>query len=116
MPILLFAAFWAVLLYMVFMFMGLVWNPIHLFSLGFFTLITLVLHQWQEQAYENDPKGFVRRFMLGLMIKLFLSLTVVVAMLMLLKSDKVSVVLVFAFLYLAFLAFSTVRLVSLSKT
>jgi len=87
-----------------------------LFSLLFFGGLTLLIHLWQEHNFKTDPKGFVRRFMLGLILKMFVSLFVVVAMLMLLKdSDRILTVLIFGFLYLAFLGFSTVRLVKLSK-
>ena len=66
--------------------------------------------------FKTDPKGFVTRFMLGLILKMFMSLVVVVCMLMLIKGDhRIATVLIFGLLYLVFLAFSTIRLVNLSK-
>lgn len=64
----------------------------------------------------TDPKGFVRRFMGGLMLKMLLSLGVLVVLL--LRAPKETLMIsgiAFAVLYLAFLSFSTVRLSSLSR-
>ena len=64
----------------------------------------------------SDPKGFVRRFMAGLMLKMLLSLAVLFALLI--RAPEKNVMpngIAFAVLYLAFLAFSTVRLSALSR-
>lgn len=85
--------------------------------LVYFAAITAVLHGWQEQAFVTDPKGFVRRFMAGLMLKMFLSVVVLVILLLTVpKSISIALSLSFAVLYLAFLAFSTLRLMRLSTT
>ena len=85
--------------------------------LAWFTFITLALHLWQERAASTDVKSFMRRFMAGLVIKLLLSLVLVFVLIELLD-DAPSlkyVVIAFVILYLAFLAFSTARLVMLLK-
>ncbi|MFT3884420.1 MAG: hypothetical protein QM724_03015 [Flavobacteriales bacterium] len=78
--------------------------------------ITLVLHHWQEGALITDPKGFVNRFMLGLVGKMLVSLVLIVAVLFLLpRPTALPLALTFAMLYLAFLGFSTVRLMGRSR-
>ncbi|HMQ75106.1 MAG TPA: hypothetical protein PKE21_01910 [Flavobacteriales bacterium] len=78
--------------------------------------VTLLLHLWQERAMVNDPKGFVRRFMAGLMLKMFVSIVAVAVVLLTLpRAQAVPLALAFALLYLAFLGFSTGRLVHLSR-
>lgn len=114
-PILIFALFCSALILVISLLTDLKWSNTYMGSIGFFTLLTMALHGWQEKAFDRDPKGFVHRFMLGLVLKLFLSLAVVVCMLFLLEENRIATVLVFAFLYLAFLAFSTARLVSMSR-
>ena len=115
-PIAAFTTFCGLLILIVIHLLDMPWDNSHLFSLVFFAGLTLLIHLWQERHFKTDPKGFVRRFMLGLILKMFISLFAVVAMLLLLKSEnRILTVLVFGFLYLAFLGFSTVRLVNLSK-
>lgn len=82
----------------------------------YFTMITGGLHAWQENGLRADPKGFVRRFMAGLMLKMMLSVVLLVLILFLIpKSTSIPLALCFAVLYLAFLAFSTLRLMGLSR-
>ena len=115
-PLFLFSAFLAALIFLTVVLLGNPWHNAYLFPVIFFFLVTMGLHVWQERGFDTDPKGFVRRFMLGLVLKMFLSLIVVVAMLMLIKGEhRILTVLLFAGCYLAFLTFSTIRLVSLSK-
>ena len=84
--------------------------------LAFLAVLTALLHLWQENAMVTDPKGFMFRFMIGLVLKLVSALVAVVAILMLLPRGKaVPLALTFALLYLAFLAFSTVRLSTRSR-
>lgn len=84
--------------------------------LAFLAILTASLHLWQENAMLTDPKGFMFRFMIGLMLKLVSALVAVAAILMLLPRAKaVPLALTFALLYLAFLAFSTVRLSARSR-
>ncbi len=83
----------------------------------YFALITFGLHAWQEHAFAVDPKGFVRRFMAALMGKMFLSVVVLVLLLFTVPHGIViPLSLSFAVLYLAFLIFSTARLMKISKT
>lgn len=115
-PILLFTAAMAVLGSIAFYGLRLALEPLHGIMLGWFAMITIGLHLWQEHALANDPKGFVRRFMAGLMLKMLLSLAVLVVLLI--RAPKETVMpagIAFALLYLAFLAFSTVRLSGLSR-
>lgn len=80
-------------------------------AVAYLTAITLVLHVWQERALEHDPKGFVNRFMLGLVGKMLLSLLLIVIVLFTLpRGTALPLALAFAVLYLAFLAFSATRL------
>ena len=80
------------------------------FLLGYFTLVTIGLLFWQEGSVKQT-NIFIRRFMAGLVIKLMGSF---VLLAVLLKSAPETVdkplTVVFAVLYLAYLAFSTVRL------
>lgn len=93
--------------------------PISMHYVGavvYFASITAVLHAWQEHAFVTDPKGFVRRFMAGLMLKMLLSVVVLVLLLFTVpKSVSIPLALSFAVLYLAFLAFSTLRLMRVSR-
>lgn len=85
-------------------------------ALLYFAAITFFLHRWQENTFAADPKGFVRRFMTGLVLKMFASIAVlVVGMLLVPHELLVPFTLSFAVLYLAFLAFSTARLLRLSR-
>jgi hypothetical protein len=91
-------------------------KPAHALLLAWFTLITAGLHRWQEHALATDPKGFARRFMAGLSIKMLLSLLVAVVLLLRTpKPERLEVGLLFAGLYLAYLAFSTLRLTTLAR-
>jgi F0F1-type ATP synthase assembly protein I len=82
----------------------------------YFTLLALVLHAWQERGMAHDPNGFVRRFMGGLAIKMFLSLFLLVALLIALpKEEVVPVVIGFILTYLVFLGFSVARLTGLLR-
>ncbi|MCI1751813.1 MAG: hypothetical protein LKM36_02795 [Flavobacteriales bacterium] len=84
--------------------------------LAFLAALTAVLHLWQENGLIEDPKGFMFRFMLGLIIKLGSSLVAIAAILLLLPRERaLPLALTFAVLYLAFLAFSTVRLSARSR-
>ena len=80
------------------------------FLLGYFTLVTIGLLFWQEGSVKQTNM-FIRRFMAGLVIKLMGSL-VLLAVLLKISPDLVDkpLTVVFAILYLAYLAFSTVRL------
>jgi cobalamin synthase len=83
---------------------------------AFLAVLTGGLHLWQEQALTADPKGFLFRFMLGLIIKLVTALLVIVTLLLLLpRAQALPLALTFALLYLLFLAFSTVRLSARSR-
>ncbi len=42
---------------------------------------TWLLHAWQEGQLLTDPKGFVRRFMLGLVLKMMMALLLIVLIL-----------------------------------
>lgn len=84
--------------------------------LAFLGALTAVLLAWQEKAMAADPNGFMHRFMLGLVIKMLASLLAVAVILIALpRENAVLLVLTFAVLYLAFLAFSTVRLSGRSR-
>lgn len=85
-------------------------------SLLFLGTLSGLLLSWQEKGLVTDPRGFMNRFMLGLMVKLLASLFAVAIILFLLPRDKgVRLGLTFAVLYLAYLAFSTIRLSNRSR-
>ena len=87
----------------------------HVVMLAYFAAISLVLHAWQERS-AGEARVFMRRFMTGLVVKLLLSLVLLVVLLVVLPADMVKpLTVVFVLLYLAFLAFSTVRLVMLIR-
>lgn len=76
-----------------------------------FTLLALALHAWQESGMDHDPKGFVRRVMAGMAIKMFSSLLLLlVALLALPRAEVLPTTIVFLLTYLLFLAYSVARL------
>ena len=77
--------------------------------------VSLLLHNWQERDLSADLKRFMRRFMTGLVLKLLASLALLAAMLFILDHDRKPFMIVFVLWYLAFLGFSTARLVMLLK-
>ncbi len=106
---------------------GLTYGALHLLDqplhwayaavIGYLTLTTYLLHHWQEGAMHTDPKGFVRRFMTGLVVKMLVSLFLLLAIVFLVPRElALPLALTFALLYLAFLGFSTARLVNLSRS
>ena len=95
---------------------GLPWHWGYAAALAYLSAVTLLLHLWQERAMVTDPKGFVRRFMAGLTLKMFVSIVAVAVVLLTHpRAEAVPLALAFALLYLAFLGFSTGRLVNLSR-
>ncbi|MCO6481862.1 MAG: hypothetical protein J5I62_03605 [Flavobacteriales bacterium] len=79
--------------------------------LVFLGLLTALLLGWQEQAMQADPRGFMRRFMIGLAVKLGVALLAVALVLFLSPREQAPLLaLTFTVLYLAFLAFTTARL------
>lgn len=100
--------------------MGTTWAVLHMIGRAFdwrhvaivmyLALATFALHVWQEHGMVTDPGGFVRRFMTGLVLKMFVSVLLLVAIVMVLPRDEgIPLALIFTLLYLAFLVFSTVR-------
>jgi branched-subunit amino acid transport protein AzlD len=115
-PILLFTAGMGLLLWIAFYGLRQPLEPAHGIMLIWFAAITTALHLWQEHSMATDPKGFVRRFMGGMSLKMLLSLGVLVVLVVRAPKEAVlSSTIAFAVLYLAFLAFSTVRLTALSR-
>ncbi|MFN3874402.1 MAG: hypothetical protein ACK4L7_00630 [Flavobacteriales bacterium] len=115
-PIALFTSAMALLLWIALHGLGFALEPLHAMMLLWFAALTIALHLWQEHAMAADPKGFARRFMAGLLLKMLLSLGVLLALLLRAPKDTlVPAGITFVLLYLAFLAFSTARLVGLSR-
>ena len=73
-PILLFTAAMTILLWTALFGLRVDFEPLHAIMLAWFTLVTASLHLWQEHAMATDPKGFMRRFMGSLALKMLLSL------------------------------------------
>lgn len=91
-------------------------NPVFLGMPLYFAVLTYLLHRWQERALAGDPKGFVQRFMTALVVKMFASVAVLVVLLLTAPDAFITpMALGFAALYLAYVVFSTVRLMRLSR-
>ncbi len=83
---------------------------------GFLTLVSAVLLNWQEAGLARDPRNFMFRFMTGLVLKMLSALLVVAVILIVLpREEGVQLAVLFALLYLMFLAFSTLRLNRISR-
>lgn len=81
-----------------------------------FCAVSLLLHAWQERELAGDIKRFMRRFMAGLVLKLLASLVLAMVLMFLVADDRKAVMIVFVLWYLAFLGFSTARLVMLLRS
>ena len=115
-PILVFAAVCAAVMFLTLRFAAIPTSGLFWGMLAWFTVLTLVLHAWQEGGRGGDPKIFVRRFMAGLVIKMMLSLMALVVLLVVLPKERlVPAAITFVLLYLAFLGFSTARSVGLMR-
>ena len=112
--VVLFSALCAVATWFVLQFVSLPFQWQHVVMLAYFAGMSLLLHIWQERAV-TEPRTFVRRFMAGLVIKLLLSIIVMMILVLALGVDKSSTIVAFVLLYLAYLGFSTGRLVMLLK-
>lgn len=86
------------------------------FLLVFFPVVTFLLLSWQERS-SGQANIFIRRFMGGLVIKLMGSL-IVFAVLLKVAPPEVDkpLTVVFAGLYVIYLAFSTIRLSGVMRT
>ena len=110
-PLLLFTAATGVLLWVVLYGLHTSFGEVHAVMLAWFAALTGALHLWQERAMAGSPGGFVQRFMGALLLKnAVLRLRDRVP-----PDDTLPVGVVFATLYLVFLAFSTARLTALSR-
>jgi len=105
---------------------GVLYTTLHLLALPlhwayaavitYLALTTLLLHLWMERAGEADPKGQMRRYMTGLVVKMLLSLFLLLLIVVLTpKALALPLALAFALLYLAFLGFSTARSANLIR-
>ncbi|MFZ1689081.1 MAG: hypothetical protein WAU70_16790, partial [Flavobacteriales bacterium] len=114
-PVLLFSAAAALITWFALYLSGRPFGWPHVAMLAYFAAISLLLHTWQERS-AGEAKVFMRRFMTGLVIKLLLSLVLLVVLVVVLPAEAVkSLTVVFVLLYLAFLGFSTARLVMLIR-
>jgi hypothetical protein len=76
-----------------------------------FTLLSLVLLTWQEAPGTSDPKAAIRRFMTGMVLKMFGSLTLLLVVALLLpRAERLAFAIAFMAYYLAHLAFSATRM------
>jgi hypothetical protein len=109
--VLLFTALCAGGLFIILLALGIPFGLQHAGALSYFAAVTLALHRWQENALLTDPKGFINRFMAGMVIKMMLSMVVLLVVLVSIPRSMVLVTaLPFMALYLAYLVFSTLRL------
>jgi len=80
--------------------------------LGWFAIISLVLLSWQERAWGTDVRPFIRRFMVGLVVKLLASLVLLFVLIRVVPQTMAApLATAFALLYLVFLAFGTAWLI-----
>lgn len=80
-------------------------------ALLFLAVGSAALLLWQERAMYLDPQGFMRRFVIGLALKMVAALFAVALILFLFPREHgVRLALTFALFYLAFLVFTTSRL------
>ena len=115
-PLLLFTAAVGALLWSSLKLAGVPVGPVHLGILVYFGLASLLLHRWQEGVLEGRPMLFQQRFMAGLVIKMLVSLVLLVALVLVLPREMVlSGAITFCALYLAYLGFSTARLVGMMR-
>jgi F0F1-type ATP synthase assembly protein I len=115
-PLLLFTTVCAAFTWLVLHLCNEPFRPAHAGVIAYLTVVTWVLHAWQEGALASDPKGFVRRFMTGLVLKMFASIVLLVALVFMLpREEAIPLAVAFSLLYLAYLAFSTVRLSGLLR-
>ncbi|MCB0769876.1 MAG: hypothetical protein KDC00_05670 [Flavobacteriales bacterium] len=115
-PFLLFNLFCAGALVALLSLFGIPFGMRHLAALLYFLLLGGALHHWQEAALATDAKVSVQRFMTGMVIKMLLTLfLLLIAVVRMPKSSVISFALPFIGLYLAHLAFSTVRLSALMR-
>lgn len=84
-------------------------SPLAWYCFAYFVVITLVVHAFLAPTQAN-PKRFVQSFMLVTGLKLFLNLTIVVAVFMIHKPGAVSFAVTFLCLYFLFLIFEVVVL------
>src|SRR5688572_16958327 len=75
------------------------------FSFGYFVLLTAGLHYMLHSTSKGDPKKFVQSYMLVTTIKLFFSLIVVVAGILLDRSGAASFAVTFLVLYFIYTIF-----------
>ncbi|MBK6831122.1 MAG: hypothetical protein IPG92_10465 [Flavobacteriales bacterium] len=115
-PLLLFSALCALATWCGVYFTGNAFTWHFVFLLTYFTLVTLALLMWQERS-SAQANIFIRRFMGGLVMKLMGSL-LVFAILLKVAPPEVDKPLTVAFAgrYVAYLAFSTVRLSRVIRT
>jgi hypothetical protein len=77
----------------------------------FFTLLSLLLLAWQESADAGDAKAAIRRFMSGMVLKMFGSLTLLLVVALLLpRTERLAFAIAFMAYYLAHLAFAAARM------
>lgn len=85
---------------------GAQWVP-----LVFFTFLSAGLLSWQEAPGAADPKGAIRRFMAGMVLKMFGSLILLLVVALLLpKFERLAFAIAFMGYYLAHLAFAAARM------
>ncbi len=110
-PTLLFSGGCAVVLLVGLRAFGVAFEPIHAVPLAYLSILSFLSLQWQERAMVTDPKGFVRRFMTGLVGKMLFSMIVLLVLVLLVpRPQAIPLALSFGLLYLAFLVFTSVRL------
>lgn len=91
-------------------------GPVHLAIIGGWTLLSAALQAWQEASLTAGPKGFMPRFATGLAVKLLVAVAAIAALLFLRpRAEALPMALLFIGLYLAFLAFSTIRLSAMAR-
>lgn len=90
--------------------------PVFPFLLGFFFLVTLIIHSYQLKIAQKDIGKFARSNMLITFFKLMLYSIIALVYIALYKENAIQFVVVLMVLYLIFSVFETSELTKISKS
>lgn len=85
-------------------------TPMIWFSLGFFVMLTALLHFILVTTSKGDPKKFIRSYMLVTVLKLFASLLVVVIFMLADRAGAKAFAITFMLLYFIYTGFEVFTL------
>lgn len=91
-------------------------NPIFPFFILYFFVFNLIQHSALLKKKDRSPMAFNTAFMAWFAIKLFLNLTIIIAFVLLNRSEALSFVIYFATCYIFFTVFEVTSLVKSLKS